>query len=125
MPEPLHLLVVDDEPDIEALFAQRFKRERKDGSLRMSFAHSGEEALVRLHEDARPDCVLILSDIHMPGMNGLELLRRVKSEEPEMRVLMIALPGEESECRAREYGADDCVTKPLDFDDLRRKVFEQ
>ncbi len=125
MVDPLHLLVVDDEPDIETLFAQRFRRERKDGTLRMSFAHSSEDALVRLRDGARPDCVLILSDIHMPGMNGLELLRRMKDEQPEMRVLMIAMPGDESECRAREYGADDCVSKPLDFDDLRRKVFEQ
>ena len=125
MRDPLHLLVVDDEPDIEALFAQFFKRERKDGSLRMSFAHSGEEALVRLRDGARPDCVLILSDIHMPGMNGLELLRRVKDEQLGLRVLMVALPGDESECRAREYGADDCVSKPINFDELRRKVFGQ
>jgi CheY-like chemotaxis protein len=125
MAEPLRLLVVDDDHDSEALFAQRFRRERRDGSLELSFAHSSEDALLRLNAGAKPDCVLILSDIHMPGINGLELLRRVKSEEPGLRVLMIAMSGDESECRAREYGADDCISKPIDFDDLRRKVFDQ
>jgi CheY-like chemotaxis protein len=125
MAEPLHLLVVDDDKDSETLFAQQFRRERRDGALELSFALSAEEALQQLHDGALPDCVLILSDIHMPGMNGLELLRRVKAERPGLRVLMISLAGEENECLARAYGADDCVTKPLDFGELKRKVFEQ
>jgi CheY-like chemotaxis protein len=75
-----------------------------------------------MREGARPDCLLILSDIHMPGMNGLELLRNVKREAPKLRVLMITMPDDESECRAREHGADDCISKPIDFVNLRQKV---
>lgn len=123
MPEPLDLLIVDDEPDSEALFAQQFRRERKSGAMRMRFAQSGEDAMAAVGA-AAPDCVLILSDIHMPGMNGLELLREVKRVSPDLRVVMLAMPGDGSEARARELGADDCVTKPIDFDDLRRKVFQ-
>jgi CheY-like chemotaxis protein len=125
MPDPLHLLVVDDEPDSEALFAQHFRRERKEGVLRLSFARSGEAALARILDGERPDCLLILSDIHMPGMNGLELLRSVKSGMPELRVLMVVMKDNDSECRAREYGADECVSMPIDFGELRQKVFSK
>ncbi len=123
MPEPLDLLIVDDEPDTEALFTQQFRHERKSGALTMRFARSADAALAAMDERT-PDCVLILSDIHMPGMNGLELLRRVKRQHPGLRVLMLATPGDESEEQVTSLGADGCVAKPIDFAELRQKVFQ-
>jgi CheY-like chemotaxis protein len=122
MPDPLHLLIVDDQPDSEALFNQQFRRERKRGELHMRFARSGEEALAAAGE-REPQCALILSDIHMAGMNGLELLQRLKRDHPAVRVVMLTMSNDTSEERARELGADACVTKPIDFTELRRKVF--
>ena len=119
----MKVMVVDDEPDVELLFRQRFKREIRDGALDLQFAHSGEEALARLAEPGAADVVLILSDINMPGMHGLELLRRLKEQSPEVKVCMItAYDDAEKYQAAMRYGADGYVTKPIDFNHLRRQV---
>jgi CheY-like chemotaxis protein len=117
------VLVVDDEPDVELLFRQKFRREVRGGSLELHFARSGEEALTRLAEPGVADVVLILSDINMPGMHGLELLRRIKEQSPELKVCMItAYDDSEKYETAMRYGADGYVTKPIDFERLRREV---
>lgn len=120
----MKILVVDDEPDVRTLFEQRFRREIRSGALAFSFAYSGEEALGYLHEH-HSEVVLILSDINMPGMSGLELLRRVRTEHappPPPRVMMITAYGDEaSRTQALALGADDFLTKPVDFAALKEK----
>jgi len=121
----MKILVVDDEPDVRTLFEQRFRREIRSGALAFSFAYSGEEALGYLHEH-HSEVVLILSDINMPGMSGLELLRRVRTEPappPPPRVMMITAYGDEaSRTQALALGADDFLTKPVDFAALKEKL---
>ncbi|MGI4863964.1 MAG: response regulator [Janthinobacterium lividum] len=121
----MKILVVDDEPDVRVLFEQRFRREIRSGALAFSFAFSGEEALVYLH-DHHSEVVLILSDINMPGMSGLELLRRVRTEHqppPPPRVMMITAYGDDaSRTQAMALGADDFLTKPVDFAALKEKL---
>jgi CheY-like chemotaxis protein len=121
----MKILVVDDEPDVRTLFEQRFRREIRSGALAFSFAYSGEEALGYLH-DHHSEVVLILSDINMPGMSGLELLRRVRTEHtppPPPRVMMITAYGDEtSRNQALALGADDFLTKPVDFAALKEKL---
>ena len=120
----MKILVVDDEPDVRTLFEQRFRREIRSGALAFSFAYSGEEALGYLHEH-HSEVVLILSDINMPGMSGLELLRRVRTEHapPPPRVMMITAYGDEaSRTQALALGADDFLTKPVDFAALKEKL---
>ena len=121
----MKILVVDDEPDVRALFEQRFRREIRSGSLSFSFAYSGEEALDYLHAH-HSEVVLILSDINMPGMSGLELLRRVRTEHqppPPPRVMMITAYGDDaSRAQALSLGADDFLTKPVDFAALKEKL---
>jgi CheY-like chemotaxis protein len=119
----MKVLVVDDEPDVELLFRQKFRREVRGGSLELHFARSGEEALTRLAEPEVADVVLILSDINMPGMHGLELLRRIKEQSPDLKVCMItAYDDSEKYETAMRHGADGYVTKPIDFERLRREV---
>jgi CheY-like chemotaxis protein len=123
MPEPLKALVVDDELDVELLFTQRFRRETRKGIVDLRFAHSGAEAL-RFLREREVDVVLVLSDINMPGMTGLELLRVVKDEFPDLRVLMVtAYDDARMQQEALEYGAEGYLTKPLDFAELKREVF--
>jgi CheY-like chemotaxis protein len=120
----IHILVVDDEPDVRPLFEQRFRREIRGGTIHLTFASSGEEALTIFTE--RPqEAVLILSDINMPGMSGLELLRHIRHVTPKRPpvVMMITAYGDEdSHKQAMDLGADDFLTKPLDFTDLKNKL---
>ena len=120
----MKILVVDDEIDIQTLFQQRFRHEIRSGALSFAFALSGEAALTYL-EDHPSEIVLILSDINMPGMSGIELLRRIRIERPSAppKIMMItAYNDNESYRQAKEYGADDFLTKPLDFTSLRQKL---
>ena len=120
----MKILVVDDEADVRILFEQRFRKEIRSGELEFAFAFSGEEALQYLgtHEH---EVVLILSDINMPGMSGLELLKEIRShfEKPPPVVMMITAYGDaDSYERSIELGANDFLTKPLDFALLREKL---
>lgn len=118
----MKILVVDDEQQIRPLFEQRFRREISRGEIELTFAYSGEEALTVLPE-AR--VVLILSDINMPGMSGLELLRRIRTAHPQRppAVVMITAYGDaQNRELAMAYGADDFLTKPLDFAFLKNKL---
>ncbi len=120
----MKILVVDDEKDIQALFEQRFRREIRSGEMIFAFAFSGEEALQFL-KGISHEAVLILSDINMPGMSGLQLLRRIKQEfeKPPPVVLMITAYGDdENYAEAMKWGADDFLTKPLDFTKLKEKL---
>ena len=124
----MKILVVDDEPDVRTLFEQRFRREIRSGTFTFSFAYSGEEALDFLHEHPS-EVVLILSDINMPGMSGLELLRQIRQEYAappppiQPQVMMITAYGDEaSRQQALDLGARDFLTKPVDFAALKDKL---
>ena len=120
----MKILVVDDEQDIKTLFQQRFRREIREGVFDFSFKYSGEEALVFLKEHDH-EAVLILSDINMPGMSGLELLRRIRMNTPVPPpiVMMITAYGDkENYDQAMRLGADDFLNKPLDFNSLKEKL---
>lgn len=120
----MKILVVDDEADVQPLFIQRFRKEIKSGEFDFSFALSGEEALSYLHS-AHSEIVLILSDINMPGMTGIELLSRIRHEyeTPPPVVMMITAYGdEENRTQAMTNGANDFLTKPLDFNLLKEKL---
>jgi len=117
------ILVVDDEPDVAELFRQRFRREARQGTYMLHFAASGEEALDQLSGEIQPELIVILSDINMPGMDGLELLRAVKAQRPELPVMMVTAYGDdERRQRAAEFGAFEFVTKPVDFDQLKEQL---
>ncbi|WP_456425610.1 response regulator, partial [Rhodocaloribacter sp.] len=116
MTSHIKVLVVDDEPDVELLFRQRFRREIRKGEIELLFAFSGEEALQVLDRQGKTDVVLVLSDINMPGMTGLELLCRIKAEPPPVPVCMMTAYGNETYLRrATECNCDGYLTKPLDF----------
>ena len=116
------ILIVDDEPDIADLFRQRFRREVRQGQYVLHFADSGEEALRQLAE-IHPELIVILSDINMPGMDGLELLREVRRLRPELPVLMVTAYGDDERRRhALGLGAFDFITKPVDFDHLKARL---
>ena len=120
----MKILVVDDEKDVKVLFEQRFRKEMRSGEMEFVFAFSGEEALNYLH-DLKHEAVLILSDINMPGMSGLELLRTIKEKhrEPPPVVMMITAYGDaENYNTAMNLGADDFLTKPLEFSALKEKL---
>ncbi|HRI40451.1 MAG: response regulator [Bacteroidia bacterium] len=119
----IKMLVVDDEPDVEALFTQRFRKEVRDQQVRIHFAFSGEQALQYLRTLDPFDLVLVLSDINMPGMTGLELLGIIRKEFPTLKVMMVTAYGDQSNYdKARELGANDFVTKPVDFADLKARI---
>jgi CheY-like chemotaxis protein len=119
----LSILVVDDEPDVADLFRQRFRREARQGTYVMHFAASGTEALDRLAEEIQPAFVAVLSDINMPGMDGLELLGEIKQRHPDLPVMMVTAYGDdERRRRARELGAIEFITKPVDFDHLKEQL---
>lgn len=121
----LHILIVDDEEDVQWLFKKRLRKEVRAGQLSLAFAISGEEALTYLRDGGAAEIVLVLSDINMPGMTGLELLRQIKMEFSDLPVHMITAYGDENNYRmAISYGADGYLTKPLDFNELRRDVFK-
>jgi len=120
----MKVLVVDDEKDVQILFEQRFRKEIKNGEIELSFAFSGEEALQYMKENEH-EAVLILSDINMPGMSGLELLQHIKEkyEKPPPVVMMITAYGDdENYNQAMKLGADDFLTKPVDFISLKEKL---
>jgi CheY-like chemotaxis protein len=114
------ILVVDDEPDVADLFRQRFRHEARQGTYVMLFAASGAEALDRLAEEIQPTLLAVLSDINMPGMDGLELLAEIKQRRPDLPVMMVTAYGDDDrKRRARELGAFEFLPKPLDFDHLK------
>ena len=120
----MKILVVDDERDVQLLFEQRFRKEVKNGEMYFAFAFSGEEALAYLNEHEH-EAVLILSDINMPGMSGLELLGKIKQKysKPPPVVMMITAYGDaENFNSAKQLGADDFLTKPVDFSLLKEKL---
>ena len=120
----MKILVVDDEKDVQVLFEQRFRREMRKGEMEFVFAFSGEEALSYLNGYDH-EAVLILSDINMPGMSGLELLRIIKEKhhEPPPVVMMITAYGDADNYNtAMRLGADDFLTKPVDFISLKEKL---
>jgi len=117
------ILVVDDEPDVAELFRQRFRREVRQGLYVLHFAYSGEEALEKLGTGIRPELIVILSDINMPGMDGLTLLREIKRRWADLPVMMVTAYGDdERRQRASEYGAADFLSKPVDFDVLKAQL---
>ncbi|HAO03588.1 MAG: response regulator [Chitinophagaceae bacterium] len=120
----MKILVVDDETDVRFLFEQRFRKEIRNHELDFDFAYSGEDALKYLNLHAR-EAVLILSDINMPGMSGLELLKQIKLkyEKPPPIVMMITAYGDDENYKqAIQFGADDFLTKPIDFTLLLSKL---
>ena len=116
------ILIVDDEPDIADLFRQRFRQEVRQGRYVLHFAASGEEALRQLAE-IHPELIVILSDINMPGMDGLDLLREFRQLWPGLPVLMVTAYGDdERRRRADELGANAFLAKPVDFDQLKQQL---
>jgi two-component system chemotaxis response regulator CheY len=119
----MKLLVVDDEIDVQFLFEQKFRKEIKSGTMQIRYAYNGISALELIESiDDRTD-YLILSDINMPEMNGIELLKEIKKRYPSLKVIMITAYGDEYNFNmAKNLGADDYFTKPLQFDRLREKL---
>jgi CheY-like chemotaxis protein len=116
-------ILVVDEPDVAELFRQRFRRESRQGTYVMHFAASGEEALDRLAGEIQPRLAAVLSDINMPGMDGLELLGEIKQRRPVLPVMMVTAYGDdERRRRATELGAVEFITKPVDFDQLKEQL---
>ncbi len=119
----LLILVVDDEPDIEHLFRQQFRRDLRSGRFTMEFAQSAQEALDRIADATDQTLILILSDINMPGMSGLELLPKAKAARPDVPIIMITAYGDaETKRKALERGAESLLTKPIDFTTLRIEI---
>jgi CheY-like chemotaxis protein len=119
----LLILVVDDEPDVEILFRQQFRRELRAERFTMQFAQSAPAALQAISDAATASLILILSDINMPGMSGLELLPKAKAARPDVPVIMITAYGDaETKRKALERGADALLTKPIDFLALREEI---
>ena len=117
------VLVVDDEPDVEALFRQQFRRDLRSQRFMMDFANSASDALKRITATIEQSLILILSDINMPGMTGLEMLPKVKEIRPEVPVIMITAYGDpDTKRRALENGASGLLTKPIDFSLLREEI---
>ena len=119
----LLILVVDDEPDVELLFRQQFRHDLRAGRFTMEFAQSGAMALQRITDATDVPIILILSDINMPGMSGLELLPKAKAMRPDVPIIMITAYGDaETKRQALENGAEALLTKPIDFGALRGEI---
>ena len=117
------ILVVDDEPDVEVLFRQQFRRDLRAGRFNMEFAQSAPAALQCMTDAGDASLILILSDINMPGMSGLELLPKAKALRPDVPVIMITAYGDaETKRNALEGGAEALLTKPIDFGSLRSEI---
>jgi len=119
----LLILVVDDEPDVEVLFRQQFRHDLRAGRFLMKFAQSAAMALTQIADAAGQSLILILSDINMPGMSGLELLPKAKAIRPDVPIIMITAYGDaETKRKALENGAEALLTKPIDFGALRNEI---
>ena len=119
----LLILVVDDEPDVEVLFRQQFRRDLRANRFSMEFAQSANMALQRIADAGEESLILILSDINMPGMSGLELLPKAKAMRPNVPIIMITAYGDaETKRQALENGAEALLTKPIDFGTLRSEI---
>jgi len=117
------ILVVDDEPDVEVLFRQQFRRDIRADRFTMEFAQSAPMALQRITDAGDRPLILILSDINMPGMSGLELLPKAKALRPNVPIIMITAYGDvETKRKALENGAEALLTKPIDFKTLRSEI---
>ena len=117
------ILVVDDEPDVEVLFRQQFRRDLRAGRFAMEFAQSAPMALQRIADAGDQSLILILSDINMPGMSGLELLPKAKALRPDVPIIMITAYGDaETKREALANGAEAILTKPIDFKLLRGEI---
>lgn len=117
------LLIVDDEQDVEPLFRQRFRKELKEQEYLFHFCFSAEEALQFMSELTPVDVVMVLSDINMPGMSGLELLKQIKENFPYLKVVMVTAYGDEkNHSDAMNAGADDFIVKPIDFNILKERI---
>jgi CheY-like chemotaxis protein len=117
------ILVVDDEPDVADLFRQQFRKELRAAHFSMEFAQSAPEALVRVGAADDADLILILSDINMPGMSGLEMLPRARAARPDVPIIMITAYGDaDTRRKAIEAGAAGLFTKPIDFPELRGEI---
>jgi CheY-like chemotaxis protein len=120
----MKLLVVDDETDVQFLFQQKFRKEIKSGEIQILYALNGISALEIIESFGNKNDYLVLTDINMPEMNGIELLRYVKTKYPDLRVFMITAYSDEQNYKAaKTLGADDYFTKPLQFDLLKEKMF--
>ncbi len=119
----LLILVVDDEPDVEPLFRQQFRRDIRASRFTMEFAQSAVDALEQIDHAEGVTLILVLSDINMPGMSGLELLPKIKMLRPDVPVIMITAYGDaETKRRALDNGAEALLTKPIDFGTLRSEI---
>ena len=119
----LLVLVVDDEPDVEVLFRQQFRHDLRAGRFIMEFAQSGRAALERITDAEAASLILVLSDINMPGMSGLELLPKARAARPDVPIIMITAYGDaETKRKAFEGGAEALLTKPIDFALLRNEI---
>ncbi len=119
----LLILLVNDEPDVEVLFRQQFRRDLRAGRFTMEFAPSAPMALPRIADAGDRSLILILSDINMPGMSGLELLPKAKAMRPDVPIIMITVYGDaETKRQALERGAEALLTKPIDFGTLRSEI---
>ena len=119
----MKFLVVDDERDVEMLFKQKFRKEIRSGLIELEFAFSGQDALDRLQNTQPPDVMYIFSDINMPGMSGLEMLEKIKSQFPQIQVSMISAYGDDDNYnRAINSGAKEFFTKPIDFSSLKMEI---
>ena len=119
----VRVLVVDDEPDVEVLFRQQFRREVREGLYLLDFALSGEAALTKLDGSIGEQIILLVSDINMPGMSGLDLLPKVKERRPDLPVFMISAYGDAERVQtAMDRGASKFITKPVDFPLLKQEV---
>jgi CheY-like chemotaxis protein len=117
------VLVVDDEPDLEVLFRQQFRRELRARRFVMDFAGSAAQALNRISDTGEQMLILILSDINMPGMSGLEMLPELRARRPDVPVIMITAYGDaETRKTALERGAQALLTKPIDFGQVRQAI---
>lgn len=119
----MKIMVVDDEQDVQLLFKQKFRKELKENQIKLYFAFSAEEALESL-QNKLTDCLnLIVTDINMRGMNGLEMLKLIKEKYPALKVFIItAYDDEDNYLIAKDYGADGYITKPIEFNQFKQKI---